>query len=56
MPIYDYVQHTRTDRTVHLSGQRIIIIDAMQTRGGKPGAIYMLALEDLPDLSAGRVI
>ena len=29
MPIYDYVQHTRTDRTVNLSGQRIIMIEGI---------------------------
>ncbi len=29
MPIYDYVQHTRTDRTVHLSGQRIIMVEGI---------------------------
>ena len=28
--------------------QRLIVIDAIQTRDGKPGSIYRLGLEDLP--------
>lgn len=34
--------------------ERVIIVDAIQTRGGQPGAIYCLPLSDLPDLSAGH--
>jgi len=33
---------------------RAIIIDAIQTRDGKIGQVYTLALEALPDLSAGH--
>ncbi len=33
---------------------RVVIVDAMQTRGGRPGAVYHLPLADLPDLSAGH--
>lgn len=33
---------------------RVIIIDSIQTRDGKPGQVYQLALDDLPDLSTGH--
>lgn len=33
---------------------RVIIIDAIQTRDGRPGQVYCLPLSDLPDLSAGH--
>jgi len=29
MPVYDYVQHTRTDRTITLSNHRIVIIEGI---------------------------
>lgn len=32
-----------------------IIIDAVQTRGGSPGRVYDLRLDDLPDLSTGHM-
>lgn len=31
-----------------------IIVDAIQTRNGRIGSVYTLALDDLPDLSAGH--
>lgn len=34
--------------------ERAIVIDAIQTRDGRAGAVYVLPLEDLPDLSAGH--
>ncbi len=34
--------------------ERAIIADAIQTSDGKPGNIYCLSLDDLPDLSAGH--
>jgi len=34
--------------------QRAIIIDSIQTRGGRIGQVYQCALDDLPDLSAGH--
>ncbi len=34
--------------------ERVIIIDAIQTTSGQPGAVYCLPLRDLPDLSAGH--
>ena len=33
---------------------RVIIIDSIQTRDGRPGQVYRLALEDLPDFSTGH--
>ena len=32
--------------------ERVILIDAIQTRGGLPGAIYRLTLDDLPTCNA----
>lgn len=34
--------------------RRAVIVDAIQTRGGQCGDIYILPLEALPDLSAGH--
>ena len=34
---------------------RAILVDAIQTRGGMPGAIYRLTLDDLPTLHADAV-
>jgi hydrogenase maturation protease len=34
--------------------QRVIIIDSIQTRGGRIGQVYQFALDELPDLSAGH--
>ena len=31
---------------------RVILIDAIQTRGGTPGAIYRLTLDDIPSYNA----
>ena len=31
---------------------RVILIDAIQTRGGKPGAVYGLTLDDIPTYNA----
>jgi hydrogenase maturation protease len=31
---------------------RVVLIDAIQTRGGVPGAIYHLTLEDIPSYNA----
>jgi hydrogenase maturation protease len=31
---------------------RAVLVDAIQTRGGEPGAIYRLTLDDLPTLHA----
>jgi len=37
----------------HLEGyDRAILIDAIQTRGGVPGAVYRLTLDDLPSHNA----
>ncbi len=39
----------------HLIGyEKVIIIDSIQTRDGKPGQVYRLALDDLPDFSTGH--
>jgi hydrogenase maturation protease len=32
---------------------RAVVVDAIQTRDGKPGAVYRLGLDDLPTLHAG---
>jgi hydrogenase maturation protease len=34
--------------------ERVIIIDSIQTRGGRIGQVYQFALDELPDLSAGH--
>ena len=34
--------------------ENVIIIDAIQTRDGRPGQIYRLTLDDLPDFSTGH--
>jgi hydrogenase maturation protease len=34
--------------------ERVVIIDAFQTREGQPGQVYRLALDDLPDYSTGH--
>jgi hydrogenase maturation protease len=34
--------------------RRVIIIDAIQTRGGQCGDVYILPLDALPNLSAGH--
>jgi hydrogenase maturation protease len=34
---------------------RAMIIDAIQSRGGKPGAIYQLGLDDLPTFNANAI-
>lgn len=34
--------------------KRAIIVDAVQTADGRPGTVYTLSLNDLPDLSAGH--
>ena len=34
---------------------RAILVDAIQTRGGVPGAIYRLTLDDLPTLHADAI-
>ncbi len=40
----------------HLIGyKQAIIIDAVQTKTGKTGQLYDLALSDLPDISAGHL-
>jgi hydrogenase maturation protease len=33
---------------------KVVIIDAIQTRDGQPGQIYRLTLDDLPDFSTGH--
>ena len=39
----------------HLIGyEKVIIIDSIQTRDGRPGQVYHLALDDLPDFSTGH--
>ena len=34
--------------------ERVIVIDSIQTRDGRPGQVYRLALDDLPDFSTGH--
>jgi hydrogenase maturation protease len=34
---------------------RVILVDAIQTRGGKPGAVYRLNLDDLPSYHADSI-
>jgi hydrogenase maturation protease len=34
---------------------RAVLVDAVQTRGGTPGAVYRLGLDDLPTLNADAV-
>jgi hydrogenase maturation protease len=34
---------------------RAVLVDAIQTRGGEPGAIYRLTLDDLPTLHADAI-
>jgi len=34
--------------------ERVVIIDSIQTRDGRIGQVYRLALDDLPDFSSGH--
>jgi hydrogenase maturation protease len=34
---------------------RVVLVDAIQSQGGEPGAIYRLTLDDLPTLNADAV-